>query len=66
MRVSNLGNRLKVWHVVFWVANTLNVDSLGVLINCGRKILGVVSIDELGVYAQPWQEDLQLIVGSSV
>lgn len=51
MIMSNLGNGLKIWDVILWVSNTLNVNSLCLLVNHGGKILRLVAVDKLGVYA---------------
>lgn len=66
MLVSDLGDSLDVWDVVLGVSNTLDVDGLGFIINGSGQVLRLVTDDELGVDAQSWEEDLQLVVGSSV
>lgn len=47
--VGDLGDGLEVGHVVARVANALYIDSLvGVVVNGGSNVLGVVSVNELG------------------
>jgi hypothetical protein len=73
---------LEIWDVVLRVADTLELDSsqplspdilsrthvnsLRLLVNRGLEVIGLVSIDELGLDAQTWEEDLQLVVCASV
>lgn len=64
--VSNLGNLLKIWNVVFGVTNTLNVDCLGLVVDEAGKFLWIIASDELGSDAQARQKHLELIVGSAV
>jgi hypothetical protein len=64
--VGDLGDSLNIWHVVSWVTNGLDVDSLGLLVNGSGDILWLVTSNELGIDAKTWKEDLELVVGSSV
>lgn len=64
--VGNLSNSLNIWDVVSWVANGLDVDGLGLLVDGSGNILGSVGGDELGLDTETWEEDLELVVGSSV
>lgn len=66
MVVSNLCNGLKVRDIVLRISDALDVDGLRLLVNRLGKILGLVSVDKLGVYAQSREEDLQLVVGSAI
>jgi hypothetical protein len=49
--VGYLSNCVKVGDVVAWVANAFEVDSFGVLIDSGRDISGLVTLDELDLDA---------------
>ena len=64
--MGNLDNLLNIGNVVFGVANTLNVDGLGLVVDEAGKLFGIISFDELGFNAEPGQKDFELIVGSSV
>ena len=56
----NVGNR------VSWVTNGLNVESPGLIVDCGSEVFWVISLDKGGCYAETWEEDLKLVVRSSV
>jgi hypothetical protein len=43
-----------------------HVNSLGLLVNRGLEVVGLVSIDELSLNAQTWEEDFQLVICTSV
>lgn len=64
--MGDLGNGLQVRHVVSRVANALDIDSLGLVVNGGSDVLGVVTVDELGLDAEAGQEDLELVVSAAV
>lgn len=64
--MGDLGQTLKIRDVVLWVSDALDVDSLGILVNCGGEIGWVLSLDELGGDAESWEQDLQLVVCASV
>lgn len=64
--MCDLANGLKVRDVVSGVSNAFEVNSLGLVINEGLEVLGIVAIDKLGGHAEPWEEDLQLVVGAAV
>lgn len=64
--MGDLGNGLEIWDVVLGVANALDVDSLGLVVNGSSNVLGLVAVDKLGVDAQARQEDLELVVGAAV
>lgn len=64
--MGDLGNCLQVRDVVLGVANALNVDSLGLVVNGSSNVLGLVAVDKLGLDAQARQEDFELVVGSAV
>lgn len=64
--MGNLGDGLEIRDVVPRVSNGLEVNGLGVVVNGGRDILCLVTLDELGLDAQTRQEDLELVVGATV
>lgn len=64
--MSSLGNSLQIRNVVLGVSNTLNIDSLCLIINGSCNVLRLVAIDELGFDAQAREEDLELVVGAAV
>ena len=64
--VSDLGNSLKVGHVVARVTDALDVDGLGLVVNGGGNVLGLVAVDKLGGDAQAREEHLELVVGAAV
>ena len=51
---------------LLWVSNALDVDSLGLVVNCGSNVCWVVSVDKLGLDSESWEEDLELVVCASV
>lgn len=57
---------LKVRNVVLGIANALDVDSLGVVVDQGDQVLGLVAVGELGLDAEARQGDLELVVGATV
>ena len=64
--MRRLGNGLEVGHVVARVADGLEVDGLGLVVDGGGDVLGAVALDELGGDAQARQKDLELVVGAAV
>jgi hypothetical protein len=64
--VGDLGNGLKLGHVVARVADALNVDGLGLVVDGGGNVLGLVALDELGRDAEAREEHLELVVGATV
>jgi hypothetical protein len=64
--MRNLGNSLKVRHVIARVANSLHVNGLGAVVNRSRDISRIVALDELGLDAQAREEHLELVVGAAV
>ena len=64
--MSNLGNGLNIKHVVAGVANRLDKDGLGLVVNGGGEVLEILPADELGVDPETGEEDLELVVGSPV
>jgi hypothetical protein len=57
---------VKVGHVIARVADALNVDGLGLVVDEGGQLLGFVAIDKLGRDAQAGKDDLELVVGAAV
>lgn len=64
--MRNLGNSLQIRHVVARVADTLDVDGFGLVVNQGRNLLRVVAIDEFSLNTKTGQENLELVVGTAV
>ena len=64
--MGSLGNSLQIRNVILGVSNTLNIDSLRLIINSSRNVLRLVTIDELGLDAQTREEDLELVVSAAV
>ena len=64
--MGHLGNGLNVGHIVPRVANALNVHGLGLVVNGGGNVLGLVAVDKLGRDAQAREHDLELVVGAPV
>lgn len=64
--MGDLGNGLEIRHVVARVADALDVDGLGLVVDGGGNLVGVVSVDKLGLDAQTREEDLELVVGAAV
>lgn len=64
--MSNLSDRLKIGYVVPGIANSLDIDSLGAVINGRGDVLWLVSLDKLGCDAQTRKEDLQLVICTAV
>jgi hypothetical protein len=64
--MSSLRNSLQVRNVILGVSNTLNIDSLCLIINGSCNVLRLVTIDKLGLDAQTREEDLELVVSAAV
>lgn len=64
--VGDLGDGGEIGDVVLGVADGLDVDGLGLLIDGGVNVLDAVAVDELGVDAEAGEEDLELVVGAAV
>lgn len=64
--VGDLGDRLEIGHVVARVTDRLDVDGLGACVDGLGKVLGLVSVDELGLDAEAGEENLELVVCATV
>lgn len=64
--MRGLGDGLEVGHVVPRVADALDVDGLGVVVDGGGEVLGRVALDELGLDAEAGQQHLELVVRAAV
>lgn len=64
--MGNLGNGLEIGHVVARVADALDVDGLGLVVDSGLNVLGLVTVHKLGVDSETRQEHLELVVSASV
>lgn len=64
--VGNVGNGAVVGHVVLGVTEGLDVDSLGVFVDGGLDVLGLVAGDKLDLDAETGQRNLEQVVGAAV
>lgn len=64
--VGGLGDGLKVGDVEAGVADRLEVDGLGLVVDGGGDVRGVVASNELGRDAETGEDDLELVVGAAV
>ena len=64
--LADLCNSLKVGDVVPGVSDTLDVDGLGLVVDGCRDVLGLVAVYKLGLDAEPREQHLELVVGSTV
>lgn len=64
--MRGLGDGLEVGHVVPRVADALDVDGLGAVVDGGGEVLGRVALDELGLDAEAGQQHLELVVRPAV
>lgn len=64
--VGDFGNGLEVGDVVARVADALDVHGLGVVVDGGGNVLGLVAVDEFGLDAQPGEKYFELVVGAAV
>ena len=66
MLVRDSRNGLKVWDIIAGVANALDIDRLGLLIDQLLEFLGRVALDEFGRYSETREGDFELIVRASI
>lgn len=66
MLVGDLGNGLEIGNVVPGVTNALDVDGLGLVVDEGGNVLGLITVGELGLDAKAGEQDLELVVGATV
>jgi hypothetical protein len=64
--VSGLRNSFEVRNVILGVTDTLNINSLCLIVNGSSDILGLVTVDKLGVDAETGEEDLELVVSAAI
>ncbi len=64
--MGDLCNCLDIWNVVSGISNALDVNGLGLGVDCLLQVLGPVALDELGVDSKARHEDLELVVASTV
>ena len=64
--MGNLGDGLKVGNIVSWIPDSLNINSLGPVINSCNQVFWFVSFHKLGLDAQTWQQDFKLVVRSTI
>src|SRR5690606_19525405 len=64
--MGDVGERLEVRDVVLRVADRLDVDRLGVVLDRGFEVGRIVTLDESHLPAEPGECDLELVVRPSV
>ena len=64
--VGDLGQGDEVGDRVLGVADGLDEDGLGLVVDGGREVGGVVAGHEFSGYAQAGEEHLELVVGTAV
>lgn len=64
--MRDIGNLFKIRNIVSWIANRLDVDCFCPLVDQVCKVVGTVTGDELGLDAESWQEDLELVIRAAV
>lgn len=64
--MRNLGNGLKVGHIVAGVTDSLDIHSLSAIINGSGDILGVFTIDKLSSNTQTREHHLELVIRATV
>ena len=64
--MGDLGNGLEIGDVISRVADALDIDGLGLVVDGGGEVLGLIADDKLGLDAQTGEEDLKLVVGAAV
>lgn len=64
--MGHLGNGLEIWHVVARVADALDVDGLGLVVDGGGNLVGVVAVDKFGLDAQTGKKHFELVVCAAV
>lgn len=64
--MRNLGDRFEIRNIVPRVPDGLDVNRLGATINGRTDVLRLITLDEFGVDPQAREEDLELVVGTTV
>lgn len=64
--LADLGNALEIGDVVLGVADGLDVDGFGLVVDGGGDVRGVVTLDKLGGDTKAGEHDLELVVGTAV
>lgn len=64
--MRNFYNSLEVRDIVSRIADTLEIYSFSLLVNELLELFGVIAIHEVGIDAQTWEKDFQLIVRAAV
>lgn len=57
---------LQIRHVVPRIANTLEINSLRLVIDGGYELFGFIAIHEFAANAQPGEHDLELVVSATI
>lgn len=64
--MGNLGNGLKIRHIITGVSDRLDIDRFGAIVDSGSNIGSVIALHEFGGDAQAGQQNLELIIGTTV
>ena len=64
--MCHLDNLLEIWYIVSRIANTLQIDSLGLVINQFLEFLSVIAFNEFSRDAHAGEGDFELVVGAAV
>ena len=64
--VGHLGDGLEVGNVVLRVADRLEVEGLGPVVDPRFEVVRLVAVDELDLEAEAGEGDLELVVGAPV
>jgi hypothetical protein len=64
--VCNLGNSFKIRNIITRISNTLKEDSLRAVINRSSNILGLITLDKLGIDTKAREHNLELVISATV
>jgi hypothetical protein len=64
--VGDLGERFEVRNVVLGVADRLDVESLGLLVDQPLELRGIIPVDETDLEAKARKCHLELVIGAAV
>jgi hypothetical protein len=64
--MGQLCNPGQVWDVVTRVADALDIHGLGLVVDGGGEVFGLVAVDKLGGDSQAREGHLELVVGATI
>ena len=64
--MCDFSNLFEIGDVVAWIADALDVNGLGAVVDELGKLVRVIALDKLGGDAQARQEDFELVVRSAI